>query len=760
VVSLGKDCTHLAWRRGGSWLLLGLILGFSLWISTATSLAAGLPDGRVYEQVSPANKSGNAAGATANGLPAYSLAAPDEGYLEEPRMLFGVTGPVGASSGGVDRFSVATRSAAGWSASAVLPRSEGLNNLTKSIPGSFEPSADLSRFAFTTIGSFGKGARDTPFGSATVYLAGENKLTSESEILAWLGKPTIEAPEEPDPVIGNVNYPARINIAGSSLALGSVYFTYYGTLTTEDMSREGVLKEHGGANSFPVDWGFYEWNEERGEHGEQALRNAGELPPGSPLGPFDPYGAVPAATLNSTTSSTEDFHNQVSRDGTRAFFVSPDPEAGSGRPPQLYVREREAGGGAPRFKTVLVSKDTLLGLVGGNPQPAPDGPLPIGPGHSCRGASAECLFYVAASADGSRAFFASDDRLTEEAPEDATPKEYEFSTNTGQLQYLPGVTPSLVAVSDSGSEFLFENTASSPAQLDLWAEGHMTKIIQPPTPAQTPKNRSCPDSLCIAPVRIAAQGTVVVFETEAMVPGFNDAGGFEQIYRFDLASNALQCVSCAPPGVPDTGDAVLSNDAVEAERLPIDSRGVSSDGRRVFFDTPDSLVPQDINGVRDVYEWDEGEVHLISGGTGSHGSYFLDNNGTGNDVFFTTTDSLAVGDTDEGYDVYDARIGGSVEPPPLAHCTGEECQGAPTPPPALGLPTSTTFVGAGDLTQVAGDTVAPKAKPKSVKRSKGKKSKRKHRSKGKAKKTTAKNGPGFGRHSGISGLGHARKGLR
>ena len=41
---------------------------------------------------------------------------------------------------------------------------------------------------------------------------------------------------------------------------------------------------------------------------------------------------------------------------------------------------------------------------------------------------------------------------------------------------------------------------------------------------------------------------------------------------------------------------------------------MSEDGTRVFFQSPDPLVGADVNGVPDVYEWENGHVYLISGG--------------------------------------------------------------------------------------------------------------------------------------------------
>ena len=90
----------------------------------------------------------------------------------------------------------------------------------------------------------------------------------------------------------------------------------------------------------------------------------------------------------------------------------------------------------------------------------------------------------------------------------------------------------------------------------------------------------------------------------------------------------------------------------------VDERGISADGDRIFFDTPTPLVPQDTNTElagdrrhrkqfepqgRDVYEWENGVVYLISGGKSPRDSYLLDNSENGDDVFFATTEGLVAG---------------------------------------------------------------------------------------------------------------------
>ncbi len=235
-----------------------------------------------------------------------------------------------------------------------------------------------------------------------------------------------------------------------------------------------------------------------------------------------------------------------------------------------------------------------------------------------------------------------------------------------------------------------------------------------------------------------------VFRTDSPLPGgFNNTGGFEQVYRYEVSGSSLGCVSCPPVGVAPSGSANVSYDNAGPGRpngsndIPmttLDTRVISADGDRVFFDTPDPLVAQDTNGERDVYEWENGNVFLISSGKSNDESNVLDSSASGGDVFFTTSSGLVPGDVDEAYDVYDARVPrpGDNPPPSAVPCQGDVCQGPPSVPALLGEPASATFTGAGNLTP-------PEAKPP-VKRKAAKRKAPAHKRKRKRKHRDGKRG--------------------
>jgi hypothetical protein len=593
-------------------------------------------------------------------------------------------------------------------------------------------SWDLSRLAFGITGP------DVPaaprHGKANFYLAGPDPFARPT----WLAQPTAEKP-----TLEN-----NLSVVGGTPDLSTVYFAYEGHLLPVD---ENTGDPEG---SYRVGWGLYEYREGR-------LSYAGVLPDGS----VSAYGAVPAGIAAGSEIQGKNegmvpggYDNQLSGEGTRLLFVSPDPlffkDQSTKRPPELYMRVTAADGSQ---STVLVSRSELAGHVG---EAAVDGValFPNAMPEAVKGNSVSVYgeysitpAYAYASPDGSRVFFASTDRLTEDAPVTTAVKMYRFDVDSGSLEYLPGVLGGIVAAAPDGSWIVFENSATSPFELDRWSEGpgggSVTPIVQLSGP------HVCDGLACVGPARLVADGGVLVFTSESPIAGFNDAGGFKQAFRYDFARNELACVSCPPHGINPSGDAYISYADEHLgyrqtghELFPVgDDRGASSDGTRVFFDTPDPLVPQDSNGARDVYEWENGRVFLISSGTSVQESKLQDNSESGGDVFFATTSELVAGDNDLAYDVYDARVPrpGDNPPPSSVPCQGDVCQGPPSVPSLLGLPASATFSGVGN--------VEPQAEPRSG--AVVKKVRSKHKAKRKKKRGKAGHRAG---KAGVHGKGRGK----
>lgn len=280
--------------------------------------------------------------------------------------------------------------------------------------------------------------------------------------------------------------------------------------------------------------------------------------------------------------------------------------------------------------------------------------------------------------------------------------------------------------------------------------------------------------------RVSPNGHYLAFMSDRPLSGFDGhpyspdatAAGAqgapaEEVYLYDASSGRLVCASCEPSGArpvgvhdPSAGAGVslLVDESKTWEgrwlagSLPewpaISAYGgdavyenrVLSDSGRLFFDSPEELVPQATNDEEDVYEYEpagvprgshecathsatysersEGCVGLISSGESTSESAFLDASESGGegehgeelqegggDVFFLTAAKLAPQDTDGAYDVYDAHECTAAEPcrrsqqgAPSAPCkSAESCRPFSYSAPAGGAPASATQIGQGVL---------------------------------------------------------------
>jgi hypothetical protein len=212
----------------------------------------------------------------------------------------------------------------------------------------------------------------------------------------------------------------------------------------------------------------------------------------------------------------------------------------------------------------------------------------------------------------------------------------------------------------------------------------------------------------------------------------------EEVYLYSAIAKSLVCASCDPTGARPVGEqpagVASSQAALQAANVPLwasyGEGGVLPyqprylvDGGRLFFNSYDALVPQDVDGTEDVYEFEPsgtgrcaaavssyveargGCLGLISSGTSPEESAFVDASETGGDVFFRTSARLVSQDFDNAADIYDARECSDATPclpvasvSPASCATGDSCKPAPTPQPGLfGPPPSATFSGAGNV---------------------------------------------------------------
>jgi hypothetical protein len=207
------------------------------------------------------------------------------------------------------------------------------------------------------------------------------------------------------------------------------------------------------------------------------------------------------------------------------------------------------------------------------------------------------------------------------------------------------------------------------------------------------------NSTDVRPVQATPDGHFLVFEsTEDLTPD-DTSELFSQVFEYDAQAETLVRISQGEDGYNEDGNtsqypAVILSQAYERESRP-DERftnlAVSGDGSHVFFTSKDALTRQALEGFTNVYEYHEGQVSLITDGHDTHlshefpsGPELIGTDESGQDVFFTTADSLGPQDSDTHVDIYDARDGGGfLAPEEPAVCSGNTCQGAAGAPPSL-----------------------------------------------------------------------------
>jgi hypothetical protein len=209
--------------------------------------------------------------------------------------------------------------------------------------------------------------------------------------------------------------------------------------------------------------------------------------------------------------------------------------------------------------------------------------------------------------------------------------------------------------------------------------------------------------------RVSPNGQYVAFMSLRSLTGFDNRDAHsgardQEVFVYSLEDSTLTCASCNPMGARPNGvfdtsrfpgllvdrpnnwssqwlaGSIPGWTRVDLAFSQYQSRYLSDKGR-LFFTSPDQLVPHDTNGKEDVYEYEpsgigncadqRGCVGLVSSGTSGEESAFLDASSEGENVFFMTSARLTPSDSDNAYDIYDARVCGEA-----AACTAPEVLGA------------------------------------------------------------------------------------
>jgi len=676
--------------------------------STLPAGRAGLPDGRVYELLTPPNKEG------AEDL--FGGLENDEGRVRATEGLGGATNyDLGYSSedgnhflllssaafgsfpsSGQDSY-VFSRGASGWSAQPSASSSLGVQSGYAAV---YDP------LNFSVVG-FQDG----------LVLGGSSK-----EVVNLVGPPggpytTIASGEE------NVNLADKIQpsyIVGASADLSHV--------VVETQDHELAAGDSGQDASSSA---LYEWT-------ASGLRLANVNSKGALL---SKCGAVLGqGTVTGLSGIDGDTHGAVSADGSKIVFTAPDPEARGyhcwmengnvgENPPELYMRENGA-------TTVDISQPNHGVKEVAGPQPA---------------------VFVGASRDGSKVFFLSPAELT--ANDTGHSLElYEYDTEAPEGEGLTllsrgdpetdeGDVQNVPAVSADGSAVYFNATGklttAAPEGGGLYrydtVTGATTYVAQDNGyPAQHEPKTAWYDRTFSGEERVrglgfdqvaglwveadyyaTGNGEFLIFPSSQNITGY-DSGGRQELYRYDAEDQSIVCVSCNPNGSIPSYGATFTRSAVFADNpAGAPPRPISENGQYVFFDTQESLLPQDTNGEVDVYEWEEDPssheraIGSISTGQSSSNDFFLDSSPDGRNVFFGTHSQLVPADKDEQGDLYDARIeGGFPAPLGAGPCEGDACD---NPPPAPSDPTPTLLPPPAPVSLAPPPAVKPKALTKAQK---------------------------------------------
>jgi DNA-binding beta-propeller fold protein YncE len=660
-----------------------------------TGPSAALPDCRAYEMVSPPDKNGG-------DVMAYSArtrAASVEDAADPMAVTFAsLAGFDGVRGTGVATDYMGIRTAApgtnGWATHAITPPQRSLSYF--GVANSQDPAYEGELSPDLRTGIFRAWSLLSPAPNVdkieNLYLrtnlrddvAGSYQLLSDAtapvdySFVPPFVQPLFYAGSSP-------------RFAGASADYGHVLFESRAPLTSDAV---GPINFDG--------W-LYEW-----DHG--TLRLAGILPDGS---------AASASHAGQGAVSGFPALHAISADGRKIFFTVPGGACGAfvAMCGQLYMR---------------VDHSTTVQL-NASERAVPDAGAPAS--------------YWAASGDGSRVFFTTPAALTDDAPIDGNSKLYMYDTtkpdsDPHNLTYLskpqesvPSASaPDVIGASTDGRVVYFiangQLVAGAPEfrnrGIFAWHDdgtpnGHLEFVGALETQNDVVEN--LPGiSLFPQRSRVTPDGMHLLFSSNSGVglTGYDhgvcptDTRQCRELYVYSLSTGALQCVSCNPTGAPATADAFLlaRSNAGASSTIIRFTRVLTDDGSKVFFSTGEALVPQDVNGKVDVYEYDtaSGTVHLISTGRSPSDSYLMDISPSGRDVFFTTRQQLVGWDTDDNTDLYDARIDGGVpDPQPAAPvCSGDGCQGQAGPGLQSVLPSSGSVSGA--------DQVTNPPKPKAHKR--------------------------------------------
>lgn len=189
-----------------------------------------------------------------------------------------------------------------------------------------------------------------------------------------------------------------------------------------------------------------------------------------------------------------------------------------------------------------------------------------------------------------------------------------------------------------------------------WADGK-TRLISTGTGIDPTGEATSPSSSAA----VSRDGRTIVFASQArLLPSDTD----DTWDFYELSHDVLKQVTIGPTG---------GNASIPAYFPYVP--GFTDFEKRLFFETTESLVPEDTDALNDIYEWRDGELRLLMPGGVS--GFIAGSTPDGRDVFVGTTAQLTPDDGDDTYDIYALTAN---EPP--------DCSGVKPSPTGLWPPNS------------------------------------------------------------------------
>lgn len=201
---------------------------------------------------------------------------------------------------------------------------------------------------------------------------------------------------------------------------------------------------------------------------------------------------------------------------------------------------------------------------------------------------------------------------------------------------------------------------------------------------------------------LSLDGTKLLTTTFTPPTEYNNSGSQQNCGRFEIGESSDQtcaevalfdwdtgeavCPSCPADGVEPAGHAAIGGrrEMTLDQSQTIVPSAVTNAGL-AFFDTPQQLVSTDVNGRRDVYAYQDGQLSLLTPGTAPFNAFFHGATPDGSSAMISTEQRLVKQDVDNQVDMYAVRVGGGLaqqmSEPASSPCASGECRGAfPAPP--------------------------------------------------------------------------------